>query len=158
MTQLSKCLRSRVYTSMYANLLDICSGELHMAGKSLLMPTSPQAWWICTVQMDSKYSQGKAKYVGAHYQRYLLSKMLSMVLHEVGTEQWVLTIQEDVRTYRWSLTIHVCAYCICTTMSRIMKVLMGHVIWFTTCVLRTYKRTYTGVVEEHTTLKMTMWT
>ena len=30
-------------------------------------------------------------YVVTHYQRYLLSKVLSMVLHEVGTEQGVLT-------------------------------------------------------------------
>ena len=42
--------------------------------------------WIVVPSRDCK--------IGTHYQRYLLSKVLSMVLHEVGTEQGVLTIQE----------------------------------------------------------------
>ena len=29
----------------------------------------------------------EGKVCGTHYQRYVLSKVLSMVLHEVGTEQ-----------------------------------------------------------------------
>ena len=56
--------------------------QVQVIGKSFGRYGNYSRTWI-------QYPQEKAKYVhvGTLYQRYLLSKVLSMVLYEVGTEQ-----------------------------------------------------------------------